>query len=611
MCGIIGYIGEKQACPILIEGLKRLEYRGYDSAGIALITKKGLSLARKEGKIKDLEQAIQGLNLAGKIGVGHTRWATHGRPSERNAHPHHSGKVAAVHNGIIENYLELKRSLEEQGRKFSSDTDSEVIAQLLDQELSRGHSPEKAIQAAMTRMRGSFAVVFLIEDQPDWLFAFKRSSPLIIGLGDGENLVASDIPALLSHTRRMMPLEDEEYALIRKGSLAIREATGKKVSREPMEVSWSLAMAEKAGFKHFMLKEIFEQPRVLTETLTGRINPEQGLVNFDELSPEWVKFLSRINKIQLSACGTAYHAALVAKYWIEKLARIPCSTEIASEFRYRDPLVDENTLSVFISQSGETADTLAALQEAKKLGSRTMAVCNALGSTLSRKADSVIYTRAGPEIGVASTKAFITQLAVLYLLSIFLAQTRNTLKKNERVKMLSDLVRLPALVGECLEYDPVIEEIARKYYQSRIFFYIARGINSPIALEGALKLKEISYIHAEGYPAGELKHGPIALIDKNATIVGLIPSNRLFEKTFSNLEEVSAREGKVIAIGNKDQEQTLRKKAQEIILTPKVAEDLEPFVLTPALQLLAYHIAVFNGTDVDQPRNLAKSVTVE
>ena len=616
MCGIIGYIGDQDACQILIEGLKRLEYRGYDSAGIALLTKTGIRLARREGKIAQLQQAIERKNrhslaLSGKIGIGHTRWATHGRPSEENAHPHHCGKVAVVHNGIIENYLELKRHLEKQGRRFSSETDSEVIAQMIDQLLLQGLSPEKAIQNAMTRLKGSFAVVFIIENKPDSIFAFKRSSPLIIGLGEGENLVASDIPALLSHTRTIIPLEDDEYAVLRKGLTEIREHSGNKVARDPILVSWGPAMAEKAGFKHFMLKEIFEQPRVLTETLAGRIQLEQGLVSFDELGSELIKFIPSLNKIQISACGTAYHASLVAKYWIEKLARIPCSTEIASEFRYREPLIDENTLAIMVSQSGETADTLAAEESARKLGAKTLAICNVLGSTLSRKADGVIYTRAGPEIGVASTKAFITQLAVLYLLALYLASVKRTLAKKDRCKMLAELLRLPGLIKKTLELDPAIEEISRKYYQSRIFFYIARGINSAIALEGALKLKEISYIHAEGYPAGELKHGPIALIDKSATVVALIPSNQLFQKTFSNLEEVSAREGKVIAIGNPDQLFHLKKKTNDIIPVPKVPEELEPIILTPPLQLLAYHIAVLNGTDVDQPRNLAKSVTVE
>jgi len=611
MCGIIGYTGNKDACAILLEGLKRLEYRGYDSAGIALISKKGIQLSRREGKIKELECALSKSPLSGRIGIGHTRWATHGKPSERNAHPHHSGKVAVVHNGIIENYLELKKSLEKKGRKFLSETDSEVIAQFLDQELKEGQSPESAIQKALEKLQGSFAVVFIIEDEPETIFAFKRQSPLILGLGQAENLIASDIPALLSHTRNIIPLEDDEYAMLTAHSIEIRGSSGEKVSREPSYVSWTPAMAEKAGFKHFMLKEIFEQPDALSDTLMGRIQIEQARVKFDELSEKISEFLPDVSRIQISACGTAYHASLVARYWIEKLARIPCATEIASEFRYREPLVDNKTLAVFVSQSGETADTLAAEAEARRLGAKTLAVCNVVGSTLSRKADGVIYTRAGPEIGVASTKAFITQLALLYLFALYLAQIKNVIAKSERSKMLAELLRVPSLIGKTLEMDPAIEEIARKYYQSRIFFYIARGLNSAIALEGALKLKEISYIHAEGYPAGELKHGPIALIDKNATIVALIPNNRLFQKTYSNLEEVSSREGRVIAVGNPEQESLLRRKSQDLIIVPDVPEDLEPMILTPPLQLLAYHIALFNGTDVDQPRNLAKSVTVE
>ena len=611
MCGIIGYIGGREASPILINGLKRLEYRGYDSAGIAVISNQGIRRVRKEGKLSELEKEVLKSPPKGQAGIGHTRWATHGMPTERNAHPHQVGKVAVVHNGIIENYLELKRLLGKKGRKFSSETDSEVIAHLIDEELSNGRRIEVAIQKAIKKLKGAFAVVALVEGETEKIFAFKRASPLIIGLGEGENFVASDIPALLDHTKKIIPMEDDEYAVISREQVEIFNSKGRRMKREPILISWSPLMAEKAGFKHFMLKEIFEQPRVLTDTLSGRILLEKVDVKFDELDKDFIHFLKNVRQIYLTACGTAYHASLVGKQWLERFTKIPCFCEIASEFRYREPLIDKNTLVILVSQSGETADTLAGMEEAKKRGAKTLAVCNVLGSTLARKSDQVIFTRAGPEIGVASTKAFLTQLAILYLFAIYMAQLRQGIEKKERKELIQDLLKIPALVEQILETDPAIEEIAHKYYQSKGFFYIARGINFPIALEGALKLKEISYIHAEGYPAGELKHGPIALIDQNSSVVALAPSNRLFAKTFSNLEEVSTRQGRVIAIGNPDQERRLKEKAQDVILVPKVREELEPLVLTPPLQLFAYHIAVFNGTDVDQPRNLAKSVTVE
>ena len=611
MCGIIGYIGKDNAKEILIDGLKRLEYRGYDSAGIAILSEKGIEIRRKKGKIVELEKELEKAPVSGQIGIGHTRWATHGEPSDWNAHPHLVGKVALVHNGIIENYLELKKELITKGRKFNSETDSEVIAHLIDEQLNNGNSSEQAIRSAISRLKGAIAVVILIETEPDSIFAFKRASPLIVGLGKDMNIIASDIPAILPHTRQIIALEDEELAILSKNQVKIKDSSGKLVKREMIQVSWSSAMAGKAGFKHFMLKEIFEQPRALTETIMGRVQLEKGLVGFDELSPELENFISRARQVHITACGTAYHAGLVGKHLIEQWARIPCFVEIASEFRYRKPLLDKETLVILVSQSGETADTLCAEEESKKLGAKTLAICNVLGSSLSRKADGVIYTRAGPEIGVASTKAFITQLGIFYLLAIYLSQQRNSLSQEERIQLLEELFKMPGMIEQTLELDPAIEEIARKYYQSKIFFYIARGINCAIALEGALKLKEISYIHAEGYPAGELKHGPIALIDNNATLVGLVPSNVLFPKIFSNLMEVKARQGKVIALGNKDQEDKLKEKSDELLILPRVRAELEPLILTPPLQLLAYHIAVLNGTDVDQPRNLAKSVTVE
>lgn len=611
MCGIVGYIGDKEVAPILIDGLKKLEYRGYDSAGVAIMTKDGVQVRKAKGKIVQLEGLLKNSPLSGTMGVGHTRWATHGAPSDKNSHPHSSGKVTVVHNGIIENYLELKAALEKKGRKFLSETDTEVIAHVIDEELQKGLPPEKAIREGVKRLQGALAVVIVIEGVADTLYTYRKQSPLIVGYGRGENLVASDIPAVLAHTRTIVPFEDGDYAVITRDKVVIKDAAGMELKRKPLEIQWTSEMAEKGGYKHFMLKEIFEQPRAVRDTITGRCRPEQGKVRFEELPKDVIAFIKKAKKIQITACGTAFHAGLTGKYLIEHLARIPCMAEIASELRYRGPLIDSETLVLCISQSGETADTLAAEEEARKLGAKTIAVCNVVGSSLSRKADGVLYTRAGPEIGVASTKAFITQVTVLYLFAVYLSELRKTVSRPERVKLLTELCASPRLIEETLKDAPKIERIARNHLKSNIFFFIARGINFPIALEGALKLKEISYVHAEGYPAGELKHGPIAILDTKASIVALAPSNRLFDKTFSNIEEVAARSAHVISVGNQDHAELLKKRSEDVIFVPKMREELDPLVITPPLQLLAYYVADLNGTDVDQPRNLAKSVTVE
>jgi len=611
MCGIVGYIGGKEVARILIDGLKKLEYRGYDSAGVAVMTANGITVRKGKGKIARLEEILKKSPVSGTLGIGHTRWATHGIPSDLNSHPHSAGRVTVVHNGIIENYLELKTALLKKGRKFDSETDTEVIAHIIDEELKKGSDPEKAIIDGLKRLEGALAVVILIQGISDTMFAYRRQSPLIAGFGKGENMVASDIPAVLAHTQTIVPFEDGDYARITRDKVVIKDSSGKEVRRKPIEIQWTAEMAEKGGYKHFMLKEIYEQPRAVADTLAGRAIPAQGKVKFDELPKRVKEFVKKAKRIHITACGTAYHAGLVGKYLIEHLAHIPCQAEISSELRYRSPIIDKDTLVVVISQSGETADTLAAEEDARRRGAKTLAVCNVVGSSLSRKADAVLYTRAGPEIGVASTKAFLTQIAVLYLLTVYLSEQRKTISKAERAKFLKDMFAIPKLIEDTLKRGPGIEQTAKNHLQAGIFFFIARGINYPIALEGALKLKEISYLHAEGYPAGELKHGPIAVLDPNATIVALIPSNRLFEKTFSNIEEVVARQAKVISVGNKDQEQLLKTRSNDIILVPKTREELEPMVITPALQLLAYHIANLNGADVDQPRNLAKSVTVE
>ena len=609
MCGIIGYIGREQAVPILIEGLKKLEYRGYDSSGVAVLQDKKLEVRRAVGKLQNLENILRGEPLSGRIGVGHVRWATHGRPSEENAHPHRAGSVVVVHNGIIENYTALKKELLSQGRTFLSETDTEVIAHLIDSIAVKGVSLEQAVREAIGRLQGAYAIAVIDERSPDVVVGARKGSPLVVGLGQGEFFLASDIPAILHRTRDVLFLNDDEMAVLSDEGVRITDLKGAELSRDITRVLWNPVMAEKGGYRHFMLKEIYEQPRAIMDTIRGRISQEMGVVHLEEidLAPEQMK---KIKKIFIVACGTSWHAGLTGKYMIEALAKIPVEVDIASEFRYRDPLVGKDDLFIAITQSGETADTLAAMREAKKRGAIIVAVCNVVGSTAGREADGVVYTHAGPEIGVASTKAFTAQLAALYLFGLFFGALRGALSADDMKKMLADLVHVPTLVERCLEENEHVEQIAKRYFKANDFLYLGRGPNFPIALEGALKLKEVSYIHAEGYPAGEMKHGPIALIDENLPVVVLAGKNGVYDKILSNMEEVKARGGIVIALTT-DHDEEIKKRVDHVIPVPATSQLLMPILMSIPLQLLAYHIAVLRGADVDQPRNLAKSVTVE
>jgi len=609
MCGIVGYLGGKEAMPILLDGLKRLEYRGYDSAGMAVMGTNGLDIRRSVGKLKELEQQLQTFPLHGTVGIGHTRWATHGRPTEANAHPHQVGHIAVVHNGIIENYLELKHQLIAEGHVFTSETDTEIIAQLVYKYSAKGAGFLEAVRSALRQVRGSYAIVVINAQEPRTLIGSRKESPLILGLGDGENFLASDVPAILAHTRRMVFLEDNDIVIMTDRGVDIQDLDGKAVHRPVTTITWSPAMAEKAGYKHFMLKEIFEQPRALIDTFRHRVNPDQGEIHLEEfhLSPQEVRSLKKVTMV---ACGTSFHAALVGKFLIESLCRLPVEVDLGSEFRYRDPFVDPQTLFISISQSGETADTLAGLREAKSKGARSLAICNAVGSSIARESESVFYTHAGPEIGVASTKAFTTQLVSLYLIGLHLAQVLGWRTPAQIRGDLQALFRLPTLLQEVLDHDQAIREIGQQYMKANNFLYLGRSLHYPIALEGALKLKEISYIHAEGYPAGEMKHGPIALIDENLPVVVLATRSPVFEKMMSNIEEVIARRGRVIAVTEADN-YTVREKVETTLVVPETTLELSPILLVLPLQLLAYHIADLRGTDVDQPRNLAKSVTVE
>ncbi len=608
MCGIVGYIGEQSAPPIILEGLRRLEYRGYDSAGIATLNGGAIEIRRAQGKLGNLEAILRERPVAGCCGVGHTRWATHGRPSEINAHPHCAGGIVVVHNGIIENYLPLKEALKAKGHTFRSETDTEIISHLVEEHFKRLGDFEAAVRAALAEVRGAYAVAILCEHEPGKLIAAKLGSPLVVGQGSGEFFVASDIPAMLSHTREMVFLEDGEMVVFTLEKMRVTDLQGNPVVKTPKTITWSPLMAEKGGYKHFMLKEIHEQPRAIADTVAGRII-DGGDVLLEGMALEEAD-LRAIEKIFIVACGTSWHAGLVGKFLIEKLARVPVEIDIASEFRYRDPIVSKATLTVLISQSGETADTLAALREAKGKGGRTVAICNVVESSIARESDGVIYTHAGPEIGVASTKAFTTQLVALYLLALRLGRVRGTLSLEKCRQMTDALLTLPRKVEESLELNASIEEIARDFMGASDFLYLGRGNQYPIALEGALKLKEISYIHAEGYPAGEMKHGPIALIDEQMPVVVIATHNDTFEKVVSNMEEVHARGGKVIAVTD-GAHNGLGEKADAVLVLPTILDELMPVLTSVPLQLLAYHIAVLKGTDVDQPRNLAKSVTVE
>ena len=613
MCGIIGYIGAKPVVPVILDGLRRLEYRGYDSAGVAVVHNGKIEVRRSAGKLINLENSIQAQPLAGVYGLGHTRWATHGRPTEENAHPHRSGsgRIVVVHNGIIENYLEIKRELIAEGHRFQSETDTEVVAHLVEKEW-RDDGLENAVLRAMQRVRGLFALVLLSVDDPEKLVTVRNGPPIVVGIGDGEYFVASDVPAILSHTRNVVFLDDREMAIVTPQGVQFRTLDGKTVERQPTRVTWDPISAEKAGYKHFMLKEIFEQPHAVRDTVLGRASLDTGQIHLNEMGISDTD-LRAVNKITLLACGTSWHAALVGKFMIEELAKVAVEVDYGSEYRYRNPIIDNKSLAVAITQSGETADTLAALREAKAKGARSLSICNVVGSMATREAEGTIYTHAGPEIGVASTKAFTTQLVALYLFALKLAEVRNTLTAGERGDHIQALMQLPKVLEETLDTAKAIEEIAAKFYNRSDFLYLGRGINYPIALEGALKLKEISYIHAEGYPAGEMKHGPIALIDEQMPVVAIATHDHVFEKMQGNIQEAKARGGSIIALttqGDTTLEQLLDEH-DSLVAVPATHRLLMPIVISVPLQLLSYYIAVRRGCDVDQPRNLAKSVTVE
>ena len=614
MCGIIGYIGPKDVVPVLIDGLRRLEYRGYDSAGVAVVRDGSVDMRRSAGKLSNLEQVIGVDPITGDYGVGHTRWATHGRPTEENAHPHRdcSGKIVVVHNGIIENYLDLKRELQGQGHVFVTETDTEIVAHLVEREM-KDDGLDNAVRRALLLMRGLFAVVLISADDPEKIVAVRNGPPIVVGLGDGEFFVASDIPAILSHTRDVVFLGDEEMAVITRAGVSFTDFFGRPVSKATQRVLWDPVMAEKAGYKHFMLKEIFEQPMAARETILGRVSQDTGRVFLEEMQITEAQ-LAAVERVTILACGTSWHAGLVGKFMIERLARVPVEVDYGSEYRYRHPIVTPRTLAIVITQSGETADTLAALREAKRDGAASIAVCNVVGSMATRETDGTVYTHAGPEIGVASTKAFTSQLVALYLLGLRLAQARGALSAQQSRPHVDALLQLPLLLEQTLKVSTEVEEVAARFHTRTDFLYLGRGINYPIALEGALKLKEISYIHAEGYPAGEMKHGPIALIDERMPVVAIAPHDDVFEKMIGNMQEVKARGGSVIALTTRGDDKLvsiLDPKRDCILEVPGAPELLMPIVMVLPLQLLAYDIAVRRGCDVDQPRNLAKSVTVE
>ncbi len=620
MCGIVGYVGNKQVVPLIIDGLRKLEYRGYDSAGIAVVNEDHeLEIRRAEGKLRNLEEAIRLTPLDGTYGIGHTRWATHGRPTEENAHPHRdcTGRVVVVHNGLIENYLQLKERLRKADHQFVTETDTEIIAHLIEEFLKAGDSFEKAVREATQELRGIFALSIINADEPDMIIAVRQGPPVVIGLGDREYFVASDIPPILQHTRDVFFLGDGEIAILTKDAVSVTDFDGNSVEPAIQRITWDPIMAEKGGFKHFMLKEIYEQPRAVRDTVQGRVSLDSGRVFLDEMKNITEGDFKRFTSIKVAACGTSWHAGLAGKYMIEQLARMPVDVDYASEFRYRDPVMDDNTLLLVISQSGETADTIAALREAKELGAKVLAICNVQGSMIMREADGTILTHAGPEIGVASTKAFTSQMIALYLLGLYLGELRGALSPAEAQRHAQQLAELPVKLEHLLNESDQLEELAKEFFRSTDFLYLGRGINFPVALEGALKLKEISYIHAEGYPAGEMKHGPNALIDERLPVMfintreeGNRASELRYEKTHSNIVEVKAREGIVISVLTAGDTMS-SVVSDHVIEIPASSDLLSPIVSIIPLQLLAYHIAVRRGCDVDQPRNLAKSVTVE
>ena len=623
MCGIVGYVGKKSVVPIIIEGLRRLEYRGYDSAGIAVAGNgEGLQLRRAEGKLRNLEEVIRQKPLDGTYGIGHTRWATHGRPTEENAHPHRdcTGKIVVVHNGIVENYLSLKKKLTEEGHKFTTETDTEIIAHLVEKysASSNGRRPtlEDAVRQTVKQLNGVFALAVISSDDPNKIVAARNGPPAVIGLGNDEYFVASDVPAILNHTRDIFFLADGDMAVVTPDGVHLSDFDGRPVRRQIQHVTWDPILAEKGGFKHFMLKEIYEQPRAVRDTALGRVSQDTGHIFLDEMQISEAEFRSAA-KINIIACGTSWHAGQAGKFMIETLARVPVEVDYASEWRYRNPIVDKDTITLVISQSGETADTIAAQREAKSRGSKTLAICNVVGSMITREAAGTVYTHAGPEIGVASTKAFTGQLTALYIFAMYLAQVRGAMTAEQAQAAMLELTRIPGKLETVLAHDGACDELAKRYQKVHDFLFLGRGIHYPIALEGALKLKEISYIHAEGYPAGEMKHGPNALIDENLPVVVIAtrdvnnPGSVLrYEKTMSNLKEVKARSGVVIALATEGDEE-IKEAADHVLYVPSAPEELSPILEIVPLQLLAYHIAVRRGCDVDQPRNLAKSVTVE
>jgi glutamine---fructose-6-phosphate transaminase (isomerizing) len=624
MCGIIGYIGSKDVVPVLIDGLRRLEYRGYDSAGIAVITNGDVGLRRSAGKLSQLEAVLDASPISGEYGVGHTRWATHGRPTDENAHPHRdcTGRVIVAHNGIIENYLELKQELQRDGHQFRTQTDTEVVAHLVEHELkaggASGEGVEHAVRRALARMRGLFALVIISADDPDKIVAVRNGPPIVIGLGedDKDYFVASDVTAILSHTRDIVFLGDEEMAVITRSGVAFTDFYGATVSPVQQRVLWDPVAVEKAGYPHFMLKEIFEQPTAARQTIGGHVTPGSGEVCLEELQLTDSQ-LADIDRVVILACGTSWHAGLVGKFMIEKIARVPVDVDYGSEYRYRHPIANTRTLAVVITQSGETADTLAALREAKRDGTPSVAICNVTGSMATREADGTLYTHAGPEIGVASTKAFTSQLVALYLLALKLARARAVMSAEHAVPHVTALLQLPQLLEQTLQLAQQIETIAQSIVCRTDALFLGRGVNYPIALEGALKLKEISYVHAEGYPAGEMKHGPIALIDERMPVVVVAPEGCLFEKMIGNIQEAKARGGAIVALtsgaaSTRAQLESILDPARDFLVSvPMTSELLTPILMAVPLQLLAYHVAVRRGCDVDQPRNLAKSVTVE
>ncbi len=619
MCGIVGYVGNKQVVPLIVDGLRKLEYRGYDSAGIAVVDENcDLSLRRAEGKLRNLEECIRLNPLDGTYGIGHTRWATHGRPTEENAHPHRdcSGRIVVVHNGIIENYLQLKEMLREKGHVFKTETDTEIVAHLIEEHQKNGLEFEPAVRQTVQELRGIFALSIISADEPDKIIAVREGPPVVIGLGDGEFFVASDIPAILQHTRDIFYLGEKEIAVLTKDSVRVTDYDGNVIQPKQQRITWDPIMAEKGGFKHFLLKEIYEQPRAVRDTVRGRVSLDTGKIYLEAMDISEDDFKA-VRSIKIAACGTSWHAGLAAKYMLEELARVPVEVDYASEFRYRNPVLDESDLLIVISQSGETADTIAAMREAKQAGCKVLAICNVQGSMITREADGTILTHAGPEISVASTKAFTSQVIALYIFSLYLGELRGVLSSEQVVKHAQELIELPLKIEEILGEADTIEEMSKEFFRATDFLYLGRGINFPVALEGALKLKEISYIHAEGYPAGEMKHGPNALIDETLPVIvintkekGNEGSELRYEKTHSNIVEVKARDGIIFSILTEGDTMSSQE-SNFVVEIPATTDLLAPVLSVVPLQLLAYYISVRLGCDVDQPRNLAKSVTVE